>query len=51
MAGWVISELEFIGKDEAAGFLERYWREGDVLDLLQIIQFAQFPEPMKNSTS
>jgi len=49
VAAWVISELEFIGKEDAVGLLERYWRDGDILDLLQIIQLAQFPEPMSGN--
>lgn len=47
VADWVVSELEFIGKEEAAQYLQRYWREKDIFDLLQVIKFARFPEPMK----
>ena len=47
VAAWVIIELGFIGKDDAVGLLERYWSDREILDLLQIIQLAQFPEPMR----
>ena len=49
VCAWVISELEFIGKEECAKTLERYWRERNVDDLIQILKFAQFPEPMSDS--
>lgn len=49
VSAWVIDELEFIGKGDAATCLERYWRERDIYDLRQLLEFAQFPEPMKEN--
>jgi hypothetical protein len=46
---WVIKELEFVGKDECARTLERYWMYKNADDLAQIMQFAQFPEPMADN--
>ena len=43
---WVIGELEFIGKKKCATKLEDYWRDGDVNVFAEILEFAQFPEPM-----
>jgi hypothetical protein len=43
---WIITELEFIGKDECARVLERYWKERQTRDLAEILKFAQFPEPL-----
>jgi hypothetical protein len=46
VCSWVIEELEFIGKERCARCLESYWREGDISVLAQIVEYAQFPEPM-----
>jgi len=42
---WVVAELEFIGKEECSRILQRYWEERKIEDLVQILKFAQFPEP------
>ena len=46
VCAWVVAELEFIGKEECARTLERYWRDRNIEDLRQILKFAQFPESM-----
>ena len=46
MSRWVIDELEFIGKESWARTLETYWRDRDISDLIDILEAAQFPDPM-----
>lgn len=43
---WVIHELEFIGKERAARALQAYWRDKDIVVLSELLEFAQFPDPM-----
>jgi len=38
--------LEFIGKGNWARTLEAYWQERNVADLVDILEAAQFPDPM-----
>lgn len=45
---WVIDELEFIGKERAARALQLFWRERDIVVLSEILEYAQFPDPMQN---
>lgn len=46
---WVISELEFIGKSRWARSLEAYWQDRDITNLVDILEAAQFPEPMQET--
>lgn len=46
MREWVIDELMFIGKERWARSLEAYWRDRDISDLVDILEAAQFPDPM-----
>ena len=46
VASWVIDELEFVGKRRWARMLQRYWRERDITDLVDLLEAAQFPDPM-----
>ena len=48
VCAWVIGELEFIGKERAARCLEMYWVNREIAVLSEILEFAQFPEPMPN---
>jgi hypothetical protein len=41
-----VGELEFIGKQECVAALRSYWSTGDINDLAQILEFAQFPRAM-----
>jgi hypothetical protein len=51
VCAWVIDELEFIGKEKCARSLEEYWREADVTVLVEILDYAQFPEMMPEEHS
>jgi hypothetical protein len=44
----VTNELEFIGKELWVRSLERYWKNRDITDLVDILEAAQFPEPMSD---
>lgn len=39
-------ELEFIGKEKSAWTLEAFGSEGDVSDLVDILEDARLPDPM-----
>jgi len=43
---WVINELMFIGQQRWAGSLVAYWRDRDISDLVDILEAAQFPDPV-----
>ena len=51
VCAWVVDELEFIGKERAATSLQGYWNERDIVVLSQILDFAQFPDPMPEDPS
>ena len=37
----------FIGHEESAGALRRYCETGRVQELVQVLNYAQFPRPME----
>jgi hypothetical protein len=43
---WVIEQLEYIDKNKWARTLESFWQYRDVCDLVDILEAAQFPDPM-----
>jgi hypothetical protein len=46
---WVVNELIFIGREECAIALEAYWNNGGLEELIQILEFAQFPKPLEDN--
>jgi len=44
---WVVDELMFIGREESVTALRSYWENGGIHELVQILEFTQFPRPME----
>jgi hypothetical protein len=47
---WVIDELVFIGREECVTASQNYWANGTIHDLVQILEFAQFPREMEGES-
>ena len=41
-----MDELMFIGREECAIALRNYWENKGIVELVQILEFAQYPKPM-----
>jgi hypothetical protein len=45
---WIVDELRFIGKENCARCLERYWRDHEADALVELLDYAQFPDEMSD---
>jgi hypothetical protein len=45
-----VDELIFIGREECAVALEAYWDNGGLEELIQVLEFAQFPKPLEEGS-